>query len=133
MRKLWRAALLGVLAVLVVAAIAVVAIPIYHTGGACVPTRESVYVAPDGATVAKVALATCRRDTEVSVELTESGKTYMLFLAASPQSSPGIELQWSSPSVLELHYPAGMRVRIPWEMTKVRHFFGKTEVIYKAK
>lgn len=133
MRKAWRAVLFCVLALVVVAATAVMAISIYHTGGGCVPTRESRYLAPDGATAAAVEIATCRRDTEVSVELTESGKTYMLFLASSPQASPSIELQWSSPSVLELHYPAGMQVRIPPEMAKVRNFFGKTEVIYKAE
>lgn len=133
MRKTWRAVLFGVLALVAVAAMAVMAVSVYQTGGGCVPTRESRYLAPDGAAAATVEIAKCRRDTEVSVELTESGKTYMLFLASSPQDSPSIELQWSSPSVLELNYPAGMRVRIPPEMTEVRNFFGKTEVIYKAK
>jgi hypothetical protein len=133
MCKTWRAILFGVLALVGAAAMAVIAISIHHTGGGCVPTRESRYLAPDGATATTVEIATCRRDTEVSVELTESGKTYMLFLASSPQASPSIELQWSSPMVLELHYPAGMRVRIPPEMSKVGNFFGKTEVIYKAE
>jgi hypothetical protein len=133
MRKAWRTALFGALGIVVVAAIAAIALIIYFSGGGCVPARESRYLAPDGATEAKVAIATCRRDTEVSVQLTESGKTYMLFLASSLQASPSIELQWSSPTVLELHYPVGMQVRIPPEMVKVRNFFGKTEVIYKAK
>jgi len=129
MKTAWRPSVSGVM----VAAIAAIALLIYFSGRGCVPTREFRYLAPDGATEAKVAIATCRADTEVAVDLTDGGKTYMLFLASSPAADPSIELQWSSPSLLELHYPGAMQVRLPPEVTEVRNFFGKTEVIYKAR
>jgi hypothetical protein len=119
--------------VLGVAAIAFAAVDQYFAGTSCSATREFNQASPDGTKVVTVVSAPCESSTEVSVKLVDSGKTYLLLLASSPLTDPDIELIWTSPSSLELHYPAAIQVRIPPEIAEVRNFFGKTEVVYKPR
>jgi hypothetical protein len=101
----------------------------------CGSPVEKASSSPDGKLVLIVGVANCGRST-VQTEariVTESGKTYLVFLGSAEAEQPILYPDWIGPTKLRLSYLRSAALRFPVGHLDGLHSFGEVEVTYEAQ